>query len=825
MPYTSHSWEPSRSPTTRPAPSAPGRRARSRSSRSWPCTPGRPQTRQRIAGLFWPDSTDAQALTNLRRELHHLRARAGRRALPRGDRRRTCAGATPRPCRVDLRVFERRARRGLRGGRRRRRGRPRATPTRPSPSTGGDLLPGVYDDWLLDARARAASAQCVDLCDLVCATRAARRRPGRGAGGGPPPDPAAAAGGGRLPHPDGAAGRPGRPGRRASAPTTTAPRSWSASWASSRTTRRARRSSACWRSTPRPTRPAAGRPAPAAPVGRGAAGRPVSTSWAGSEAWQTAAAGRPRPGAGPRRRRRRQDPPAWPRSPRLARRSRRRGRRAASASAPSGRLALAPVADWLRSPAVQPRPAALDPVWRAEVDRLVPSGDGPRRARRPGRGRMVDAWQRHRFFEGLARALLGVGRPTLLVLDNVQWCDQETLAFLTFFLGLPPHAPSWWPRRCATTTRTTTPTLADWVVRMRATGLLTELALGPLEVADTARLAEAIRGRPLLDGGRGPAARGHGRLPAVRRRGDAQRRRPGRRRCRPATSTAVLRNRLDQASRGGPGGRRPRRRGRARLHPRPARRGQRPRRRQRGARPSTSCGGAGSCTSSATATTSPTTCSATAAYARVSPPRRWLLHRRLAQGLELLHADDTDPVAAQLAEQYARGGQPERAVAYYRRAADVAAGLFAHAEAIRLHRAALAIVRAQPAGPRPRRARSSPSWRRWRRRSTPGTATPRPQLQQVLERVDRAGRVARPHGTRRVGGLVGLWTSRFVQGRHRRRAPRRRPGPWPSPSPAPSSSGAAHFAFGGSAVSLGRPAEALRHFELAADGLAQRRAR
>src|ERR1039457_2784106 len=34
---------------------------------------GSPQARQRIAGLFWPDSTDAQARTNLRRELHHLR--------------------------------------------------------------------------------------------------------------------------------------------------------------------------------------------------------------------------------------------------------------------------------------------------------------------------------------------------------------------------------------------------------------------------------------------------------------------------------------------------------------------------------------------------------------------------------------------------------------------------------------------------------------------------------------------------------------------------------------------------------------------------------
>jgi hypothetical protein len=34
---------------------------------------GAPQPRQRIAGMFWPDSTDPQALTNLRRELHHLR--------------------------------------------------------------------------------------------------------------------------------------------------------------------------------------------------------------------------------------------------------------------------------------------------------------------------------------------------------------------------------------------------------------------------------------------------------------------------------------------------------------------------------------------------------------------------------------------------------------------------------------------------------------------------------------------------------------------------------------------------------------------------------
>ena len=35
----------------------------------------------------------------------------------------------------------------------------------------GDLLPGVYDDWLLEARSQL-ERQCVDLCDLLGETRA-----------------------------------------------------------------------------------------------------------------------------------------------------------------------------------------------------------------------------------------------------------------------------------------------------------------------------------------------------------------------------------------------------------------------------------------------------------------------------------------------------------------------------------------------------------------------------------------------------------------------------------------------------------------------------
>ena len=160
----------------------------------------------------------------------------------------------------------------------------------------------------------------------------------------------------------------------------------------------------------------------------------------------------------------------------------------------SGRLALAPVADWLRNPAVQSAAATLDPTWRAEVGRLVPAGGHGSGARA-----MADAWQRHRFFEGLARALHAVRRPLLLVLDNMQWCDQETLAFVTFCLTRPDDAQLLVAGTARSDGRGDTPDLAHWIVQMRATGLLTELSLPPLEAAGTARLAQAVSGQPLAE--------------------------------------------------------------------------------------------------------------------------------------------------------------------------------------------------------------------------------------------------------------------------------------------------------------------------------------
>jgi DNA-binding SARP family transcriptional activator/tetratricopeptide (TPR) repeat protein len=768
---------------------------------------GSPQARQRIAGLFWPDSTEAQALTNLRRELHQLRQVLGDEPSLLVTSRDLCWQDTP-TCRVDVRTFDVERQAAQAAGRSEQQVLTHAA--RAVAQYKGDFLPGAYDDWLLEARAEL-ERQCVELCDLLSqaqaatgdlagAVQSARRRItlqpleetgyrilmrlqadlGDRAGAlstyhhcasvlerelGVTPDPATRqAVAGLLAHSEpapaggqGAELAAGRPGR-----------------AAGQLVGRSRELSllkGLWQST------AAGHPALALVRGDAGVGKTrLIAEVAGMARLQGAVVA------------------------------------STQCFGTSGRLAMAPVADWLRNPAVQAAAGELDPAWRTEVDRLVPAKGHENPA--AGSGVMADAWQHHRFFEGLAWALLSADRPLLLVLENLQWCDQETLAFITFCLGLDPAAPV----LAIASLRDGGPDedreLASWTVRMQATGLLTELSLSPLEAADTARLAEAISGRPL------PQADVH--LLQATTGGF------------PLYVTEAVRGGVDLGGAPLPGGLA------AVLH---SRLGQP----SAGAREVAGLAAAVGTNFTLDLLTEASDLDADVvveavdelwrrrimrefgdgydfshdllretAYAQISPPRRWLLHRRIAQGLELLQADGTDAISAQLADQYARGGRPVRAVAYYRRAADIAANRFAYAESIRLHQKALSIVRGLPEG----RDRDSRELELLEGMAAPLNARDgyaSPDLQQVLERaVTLAESLGRREST--LSTLAGLWASRFVQGRNadgyqiaRRALARAGPGSEPS--------GPAHFAVGAATVSLGRPAEALGHLEMAA-GLA-----
>jgi DNA-binding SARP family transcriptional activator/tetratricopeptide (TPR) repeat protein len=492
----------------------------------------------------------------------------------------------------------------------------------------------------------------------------------------------------------------------------------------------------------------------------------------------------------------------------------------------TGRLSLAPVADWLRAPAVAAARDRLPAVWREEVDRLVPdTQNGPARADAATRGDRSeqgdterDVWQRHRFFEGLARALLAPDRPLLLVLDNAQWSDPDTLSFVRFLLNVGREAPV----LLAVTVRTThsgAPTEADqWLTRLREEGLLTELALAPLDLAGTTSLAAALTRRPpaALAGDLLYAATGGFPLyvvEAVRSSLDLSRTGPRQ----GVGWMGILLKRIQQVS--------PAAREVAGL--------------------AAAVGrdftielvveasdlGAGTVVTAVDELWRRRLIGGQdgrydfthdllrrAGYESVTPARRWLLHRRLAQALELLWAGHIDAVASQIAQQYRLAGQYQRAVRYYRRAAQVAAAMYAHEEGLALLDAARELLLASAPAGRDRDEeelalleQGIPAINaRW------GYSSPR--LRQACERsvelADTLGLTARM-----VTAMVGLWASRFVEGRlvdsyevAGRAVSLVRPGD--------ARYGQAHLSVAGSALHLGLVDTALEHFRLAFDTMA-----
>ncbi len=126
----------------------------------------RPIERTEVAFTLWPDSSDAQALTNLRRELHALR-----RALPNAERllaieRRTIQWRPDASFHLDVAAFEEAVEHAAGSG---------VDELRAAVAMyRGDLLPGVYDDWIQPHRDRLRT-RMVETLDLLAAGLEHRR--------------------------------------------------------------------------------------------------------------------------------------------------------------------------------------------------------------------------------------------------------------------------------------------------------------------------------------------------------------------------------------------------------------------------------------------------------------------------------------------------------------------------------------------------------------------------------------------------------------------------------------------------------------------------
>ncbi len=774
------------------------------------------QPRGHLADVLWPDSDTAQARTNLRRELHHLRAVLGSTGCLESTDRTLTWRCVP-GVEVDLARFTDGCVEALRALEDDTDGAPRLV-QRALDAYGGDLLPGVYDDWVLEARARLHGA-CVELCDrgadhlhrrgltqealallrhrtaLEPLEEAGYRRlmaleqeSGDRAGalrtyhrcasvlerelGVPPSTETRALLGGLLA--ERAAGHGTSPGPGSG--TTTGPGSGTA------------------------TGTGAGLdPSPRQLVGREEERARLRELWGSTPHSHALVLVTGEAGLG--KTRLVED---------LARTVRAEDGAVATARcfAATAGLPLAPVAEWLRNPHLRAAAARLEPVWRAEVERLVPESRGPGAALEGSRAK-VDAWQRLRFFEGLARTVLTVDRPLLLVIDDLQWCDTASMTWLAFLVSAASSAPL---LVVATARDEELPQArhGDALAELEATGRAVRIALQPLARGETGELAAALAPDPLtadeLDLVHSVTAGN------------------------PFFVIEALRDRTDAAGPLGPAG----------LS------GVLQRRLARLSEPGQQVLGlAAAVGRDFTLDLLAEACDLEpsqvveavdelwrrrvfeqhgqgydfthsllreAAYDAMPPTRRWLAHRRLAQALELVYADRVDSVAGELAEQYDRSGRPERALPFYERAARQATAVFAHVDAVRLWRRCLALVAETPAG----RARDErelatieqllPPLNAWR-----GYASR--DLETYERRADELGR--------RLGlvpvqatASIALFATTFVQG-HTVESHRWGARALELSDRSAEMVGQAHMAYGGSALSLGRTEEAAQHLHRA----------
>jgi DNA-binding SARP family transcriptional activator len=151
-----------------------------------------------------------------------------------------------------------------------------------------------------------------------------------------------------------------------------------------------------------------------------------------------------------------------------------------------GQSSFAPVTSWLRSFAL----GGLDSHWQNELARIFPELRIKDIAPQP----MTEGWQRQVFFEAMARALTSQNEPLLLILDDIQWCDTETLEWLRYFMRFDQTSRI---LILATLRAEELPSNAELqllLVDLRAEGQLTEIELNRLDEKQTAELGAHLLG-------------------------------------------------------------------------------------------------------------------------------------------------------------------------------------------------------------------------------------------------------------------------------------------------------------------------------------------
>jgi tetratricopeptide (TPR) repeat protein len=318
----------------------------------------------------------------------------------------------------------------------------------------------------------------------------------------------------------------------------------------------------------------------------------------------------------------------------------------------------------------------------------------------PGSDGQLESWQRVRFFEALSQGFRSAS-PLALVLDDLQWADADTLGWIQYFLRSDTTARCLVVGTVRVEEEQDNPPLGRMFAQLDHDDLLTAIERGPLDCAATAQLAGEVVGQPLDDGAMALTfheTEGHPLFIVERGRMDlATPPDPSNDKSRPRVQ-AVVAARLALLS------------AEARAT----------------AEVAAALGRDFQFDILAEASDLEEQALVRAldelwrrhivrvhadtrwdfshdrirevAYSEIGPAPRRLIHRRIAQGMELLFANRLDEVSASIAGHLERGGHSARAISFLERAAAVATRVSAAEEAIRCLTQALSLLETLPPG-------------------------------------------------------------------------------------------------------------------------------
>jgi DNA-binding SARP family transcriptional activator/tetratricopeptide (TPR) repeat protein len=636
-----------------------------------------PQPRERLAFLFWPESGEAQARTNLRQALHHLR-----RAVPDSERfleteARAVRWRSDAPCWIDVAEFETLAVAEER----------EALESAVGLYT-GDLLPDCYDDWVVPHRDGlrelflAAAERLAELLELERDPRAALPWARRLLDHDPLNERTCR----RLMRLHALTGDRAGALRVYHGFATALARE--AGVAPSAETREAHQ--LLLDSDVAPVEAGRASAVTSPLVGRAEEWGALQAAWeraAGGEAVLAVIGGE----AGIGKSRLCEELLGW---------VGRQGHATAASRCYSaaGGLAYAPIIELLRSPPIRARLLRLGDSWVAELARLLPELLDER-PDLPSPPPLTYEGERTRLLDAVSHAVVAEARPLVLAIDDLQWCDAETLGWLHYLLRSRREAPLLVVATARSEELGPDHPAQSLLLAGRAGGQTVELELERLDGADTAALARSMSGRELDRGHQELVYRETEGNPLfvveLMRAGFAGGDAPEL----PPRAHSVIEARLAQLSASGQElaglaatvGRaftfgvlvRASSRSEEQVVEALDELWQRRIVRERGV----------------DAYDFSHDKLRDAAYQQAGSARRRMLHGRVAQALERMHAADLDGVSGQLATHYERAGWPERAIGFYARAAEVAQRVYADEQAIELASQALGLLNAEPPTP------------------------------------------------------------------------------------------------------------------------------